>query len=250
MRSFVKLGTFTDSLVASVDVKVAAWQSLLPACKRDALRSDGKVDEVMFMAHEMAAITATTVHRPFSSLAYSVEELTTESFAAPVPFIEPAKAGRSSHTARALNAINIQTKLLAIPCAIEKHNVFTMCIVATLASSQISACNILLDGHGLSIARDRVRLSIGYLNAMASVWPLGKKMVKEVRFVARKTLACLPSTTTQQQDETAVVEIPRDEMIWPVDPSASIDIYAGLSLPFSWEASWNNYTSSSTSSTT
>ncbi|KAF1956692.1 nicotinate-nucleotide diphosphorylase [Byssothecium circinans] len=250
MRSFIELGTFTDSLIASVDAKVAAWQSLLPVSKRDPLRVDGKVDEVMFMAHEMAAVVITTIHRPLSSLAYSLEELTTESFSSPVPFIEPAKAGRSSHTARALKAIDIQTKLLAIPCAIEKHNVFTMCIVATLAASQISACNILLDDHRLSIARDRVRLSIGYLNAMSSLWPLAKKMAKEVRFIARKTLASLPSTLTQQQDETATTEIPRDEVIWPIDPSASIDIYAGLNLPFDWEASLINYSSSSGSGMT
>ncbi|KAF2641278.1 hypothetical protein P280DRAFT_398714 [Massarina eburnea CBS 473.64] len=250
MRSFVQSGTFTDSLIASVDAKVAAWQSLLPVSKRDPLRPDGNVDEIMFLAHEMTAIIMTTNHRPLSSLAYSVEELTTKSFASPVPFLEPMKAGRSSHTARALKAIDIQTKLLAIPCAIEKHSVFAMCIVAALAAPQISACNVFLDDHGLSIARDRVRLSIGFLNAMGTIWPLAQTMAKEVRFIARKTLVSLPSTVTQQQDAAGITEIRRDEVIWPIDPSAQIDVYAGLSLPVDWEACLVNYSSSSASSMT
>jgi len=177
-----------------------------------------------------------------------MEELSTQSFVTPIPFVNPPKAGRNLHTARVLKAIDIEIKLLAIPCAMEKHNVFTACMVATLATAQISACNVLLDDHALSIARDRVRLSIGCLNALGTIWPLSKKMANEVRYVARRTLSSLPSLTTQEADPSADVEIPRDEVAWPIDPSAHIDIYAGISLPVDWDAPMINYTSSSTSS--
>lgn len=212
------------------------------------MRQNGKIDEVMFMAHMIAAIVIMTSHRPFSSLTYSLEEMTTQSFASPVPFIEPLRQGRGAHTARALKAVDLQTKLLAIPCTVEKHNVLTLCIVASLATAQISACNTLLEDHALSIARDRVRLTIGFLNAMGTIWPLAKEMAKEVRFVARRTLAGLPSTLTPEAEPSAEVDIPRDDIIWPVNPSAQIDIYAGITLPVSWDASAPNHSSSSASS--
>ena len=187
-------------------------------------------------------------HRQLSLLTYSMEELTTQSFSSPVAIIEPPKPGRAAHTARVLKAIDIEVKLLAIPYAMERHNVFTANMVATLATAQIAACNILLDDHALSIARDRVRLSIGCLKALGTVWPQAKIMAKEVRYVARRTLSSLPSLITNEIDPSAEIEIPRDEAIWPVDPLAQIDIYAGISLPFDWDASTMNYTSSSTSS--
>jgi nicotinate-nucleotide pyrophosphorylase (carboxylating) len=56
MRTFVQTGTFGDGLIAAVDAKVAAWQSLLPACKKDPMRQNGVLDEIMFQAHLMAAM--------------------------------------------------------------------------------------------------------------------------------------------------------------------------------------------------
>lgn len=187
------------------------------------------------------------LHRPFSSLTYSTPELSTTSFASPAPFSIPPVASRSAHTARALKAVELQTKLLAIPCTIEKHNVFSMCICAQIATAQVSACNNLLEDHALEIARDRVKLSIGFLNAMGSLWALGKAMAKDVRAVARSTLSApssTVSTVSMEPQPTDEIEVPRDELIWPVDPSASIDIYSGLVLPADWETSRSGYCSS------
>ncbi|KAJ4300685.1 hypothetical protein N0V90_002773 [Kalmusia sp. IMI 367209] len=247
MQSFMDTGTFNAAFVASIDAKLAVWHSLLPAVKKDPMRQNGTVDEIMFMAHLMATILAMACNRPFSSLAYSFEELTTTSFAPAVPFMDVPKNGRPMHTARTLKACDTETRLLAIPCAVERHNVFTICIVASVATAQVAACKM-LDDRALSIARDRVRLSIGFLNAMGAFWPTAKTMAKEVRFVARSALAGLPSTVTSQSDATAEVEIARDGIIWPIDPSAQIDIYAGITLPMDFDAQMINYASSSSSS--
>lgn len=177
------------------------------------------------------------MHRPFSSLIYNTAELSTTSFHAPTPYLTTPVSGRSTHTARALKAAELQTKLLAIPCAIEKHNVLSMCICAQIATAQISACNNLLEDHALAIARDRVKLSIGYLNAMGSIWALGKAMARDVRAVARATLSVPATSVTVEADldPAAEIEIMRDELVWPVDPSAGIDIYSGIVLPMEWE---------------
>lgn len=185
-----------------------------------------------------------TMHRPLSSLVYNDAELHTTSFAAPAPFTLPATVSRNVHTARALRVVEIQTKLLAIPCTIEKHSVFSMCISALIASAQVSACSNLLEDRALSIARDRIKLSIGFLSTMGSVWALGKSMAKDVRAVARSVLYIPPSTTTVEQDPSAEIEIPRDELIWPIDPAADVDIYSGLVMPMDWEHVSSGYASS------
>jgi hypothetical protein len=244
MDMFLESGTFGEAIIERCDTKIAVWMSLLPACKRDPLRGDGSIDEVIFTAHMIAIVTMNTMHRPFSSLALCPEELTTQAFLSPTPYVAPPTQGRGAHTARSLKALEMQTKLLAIPCTIEKHGVTTMCICAQLATAQISACKHLLDDHALSIARDRVRLSIGFLNAMGSFWPLGKAMAKEVRQIARLHLSSNRNTVTMETVPAAEIDIPRDEMIWPVNPSAQIDIYSGLMLPINWDTMNFGYSSS------
>ena len=145
------------------------------------------------------------------------------------------KQSRPVHTARTLKACDMQTKLLAIPCAVERHNIMIACIVATIATAQVAACRLLED-HALSIARDRVRLSIGYLKTMGSLWPTSVTMAKEVRFVARSALSGTASTIASQPVSSVEIEIPRDELIWPVDPLAQIDIYAGMNIPMDLDA--------------
>lgn len=56
MKSFVETGTFNTAFVATIDAKLAVWNSLLPANKRDPMRRDGTVDEVMFLAHLMVSM--------------------------------------------------------------------------------------------------------------------------------------------------------------------------------------------------
>ena len=55
-RTYMNTGNFGDALISSIDAKIAAWNYLLPACKKDPMRVDGTVDEVMFMAHEITAV--------------------------------------------------------------------------------------------------------------------------------------------------------------------------------------------------
>jgi hypothetical protein len=51
MNSYTSTGTLDETLISTVDTKIAIWKSLLPAVKKDPMRKDGSVDEVMFMAH-------------------------------------------------------------------------------------------------------------------------------------------------------------------------------------------------------
>jgi hypothetical protein len=250
MDMFQDVGTSWEAMIEHYDTKFAVWTSLLPACKRNPLQRDGCVDEVMFTAHMIANITMNTMHRPYSSLILCPEEMTTQAFLSPTPVVAPPKHGRGAHTAHVLRAIEMQTKLLAIPCTIERHNVIAMCICAQLTAAQISACKNLLEDRSLSIARDRVRLSIGFLDAMGSFWPLGKMMAREVRHIARMHLSKNQNTMAMDSVSAAEVDLPQEEFIWPVDPSTQIDIFSGLTLPVDWETTTYGYSLSSDSSGT
>jgi hypothetical protein len=59
-----------------------------------------------------------------------MEEFTTESFMVLAPIVVPNVSRRAAHTARALKAVELFTRLLAIPCAAERHSLFSMSIAA------------------------------------------------------------------------------------------------------------------------
>lgn len=74
MKMMLELGAFSETLVAAIDAKVAAWHALLPMSKKDPLRLDGSVDEVMWSAHLSAAMSVThslslpvSEHNPLTS---------------------------------------------------------------------------------------------------------------------------------------------------------------------------------------
>lgn len=51
MRNVTEMGGFSKELVLAAGPKVAGWNLLLPTCKKDPLGTDGKVDELLFLAH-------------------------------------------------------------------------------------------------------------------------------------------------------------------------------------------------------
>ncbi|KAH7406715.1 hypothetical protein DE146DRAFT_402193 [Phaeosphaeria sp. MPI-PUGE-AT-0046c] len=175
-----------EDLIDSIDVKVASWQALLPACKKDPFYLDGTIDEVMWQAHASAAVLM-TIHRPVSALPYTINELATASFMALGPIFPINIPLQATHTARTSKALDDYGRLLAIACTRERHSVFSMCITAQMAAIQISACKTLLDSITMPLGRNRLRLFIGYLSAMGRYWPLGRKMANEVKAIARST---------------------------------------------------------------
>ena len=56
MKQFASAPRFSQELIDAVDTKIAIWHSQLPATKRDPLRIDGTVDEIMFIAHLIGAM--------------------------------------------------------------------------------------------------------------------------------------------------------------------------------------------------
>jgi len=51
LRNVTETGRFSKGFVLAAEPKVAAWNLLLPTCKKDPLETDGKVVELLFLAH-------------------------------------------------------------------------------------------------------------------------------------------------------------------------------------------------------
>lgn len=56
MNTFATVGQFTNELIDTCDAKIAIWNSLLPSVKKDPMRKNGQVDEVMYIAHMIGAM--------------------------------------------------------------------------------------------------------------------------------------------------------------------------------------------------
>jgi nicotinate-nucleotide pyrophosphorylase (carboxylating) len=56
METLIQGGSYNEALVESIDAKAASWLALLPASKKDPLRMDGTIDEVMWAALSQAAM--------------------------------------------------------------------------------------------------------------------------------------------------------------------------------------------------
>jgi hypothetical protein len=58
VKAFATGAHLSRELIDTCDAKIATWHSLLPSVKKDPMRKDGKVDEVIYMAHMIAAMYA------------------------------------------------------------------------------------------------------------------------------------------------------------------------------------------------
>ncbi|KAF2023109.1 hypothetical protein EK21DRAFT_95187 [Setomelanomma holmii] len=64
--NFARLSAFA----ASIDAKIAAWYALLPTSKKDPLRMDGTIDEVMWSALTQAAMCNFSLISPWPNLTF------------------------------------------------------------------------------------------------------------------------------------------------------------------------------------
>lgn len=61
-------------------------------------------------------------------------------------------------------------------------------MLASAIIAHLSACKFLLSGEELAIARDQIRMGIGYLKSLETVWLLASKTLREVQAIARMVL--------------------------------------------------------------
>ncbi|KAF4964999.1 hypothetical protein FSARC_7133 [Fusarium sarcochroum] len=192
-----KKATRQDSeyIIQSADSIIDAWLLLLPKAQKPVLQKDGTIDELMFQAHLLVHVVTIGLHRPLSDLRFNPIESVSSCAREPPPDT-PKPDLINVHTARILKSVNAQIQLLALPVRPFKHTPFTTCMVSDGTLALLSACNYLLQGKALAIARDQIRLTIGCLKALGEIWPRTAKNVKEIQTIARHVLKLKGGSTT------------------------------------------------------
>lgn len=163
------------------------------------------------------------IHRSLSTLAYSAIEAVS-SCAPPPPPERLAPVYYSDahiHTTKILRAIERMTDMLTLPTRIAVHSPFTICMIATMTIAHLSACKYALKGEQLKIARERIRVAMGALEVFAEVWPRGKKVVREVKIVARELLSL--GAGTEAREPTEIGSLLDANALHSLDDSLAID---------------------------
>jgi hypothetical protein len=93
------------------------------------------------------------------------------------------------------------TNLLTLPTEISLHTPFTVYIIATITIAHLSACKFVLKEKELQIARERIRVAMGALESFADIWPRGKKVVADVKTIARELLRLVPENRSALPSE-------------------------------------------------
>ncbi|KAL4868432.1 hypothetical protein BDV12DRAFT_169707 [Aspergillus spectabilis] len=212
------------AICANTDATVTAWRSLLHPSKKDIVRGDGSVDELLFEASmviqtyvlaPLAQILILTclryvvdLHRQLSTLSYSPIEAIAHCSPAPPP--ESLRGCNSTecqlHTAKVLRAIDQFDDLLTLPTNIATHTPFLICCISNLVIAHLAACRFHYSGQPLKLARERIRLSMGALKVLGEYWPMGQRTYKEVGIVAREILGL--KDQSKQAVEVATRELP------------------------------------------
>jgi hypothetical protein len=129
-----------------------------------------------------------------------------------------------------MQAIERLTEMLTLPGRVAVHTPFTICMIATTTIAHLSACKHVLHGEDLKIARERIRVAMGALEIFAEVWPRGKKVVRDVKTVARELLSLAPSTTATLSKPLEIQPLPKSVSphIQSNSPTISADQFSPL----------------------
>ena len=145
------------------------------------------------------------------------------------------------HTAKILRAIERLTDLLTLPVRVAVHTPFTICIIATTTIGHLAACKYVFKDEQLRVARERVRVAMGAMETLAEVWPRGKKVVREVKTVARELLSLEPVRTPAKEPEGLLLSGMGAPLILNQRPIPDTDFYTGVSQSgyFDFDSGYN-----------
>ncbi|RDW57384.1 hypothetical protein BP5796_12834 [Coleophoma crateriformis] len=174
-------------VIQAADSIVDGWLLLLPKQRKQVLTKNGQIDELMFQAHLVIHVSTINLHRPLSDLKFNrVEEIST--CAREPPPDTPVPELVNVHTVRVLRSVEAQISLIALPARPFNHTPFVTCMISEGTLALLSACNFLLKGKELAIARDQIRMTVGCLRTLGEVWPRTARNLQEIQTIARHVL--------------------------------------------------------------
>lgn len=206
---------------AQLEVLLTSWRHNLPTCKRDSLQRDGRPDEMMFQAHMLNHTTSILLHRSRAQLDLAPTR-TIDACAPPEEASEDGDGGGGGvgvaarlprpvclHARHVLFAAGEIGKLTTHRTPLVWHTHFFICAVVLASIVQLSAWSS-GDEEEEAAVREQVRLCIGALRQMASVWPTAGKALGQVREVAGHVHVW---RTQSRQMEQFLVDVTEEDMM-------------------------------------
>lgn len=191
LKRTLNLGyAFDDHLVdqvESIDASIGSWFHHLPEFKRNLLRADGNLDQMMFRAYMVIHCATIYLHLPRSNL------LSTPIATATIPCagrnLHPptASATNLTHAIQAIKAANGLANLAALRTSVVKHTPFFTCGLVLGAVVQLCACSVRASKN-LEPRRDRLALIIGELKSLGRTWAISRLVMQHIKLVAREVL--------------------------------------------------------------
>jgi hypothetical protein len=166
------------------DTHLANWALHLPDCKRKVIDHTGVVDEVLFTSHMIIASCSIMLHRPRSDLSHDdVRAVTTCVGGGPMGITSNFT---DMHTAKAMRAAMDICVLIKMPSPLIKHTPFFTCAIVMSAVIYLSYWSFMATKEGDHLIKEHIRLNIGSLKTYATIMPIAKTVLGQVKGVARE----------------------------------------------------------------
>lgn len=219
--SVLSLGTdilaSTDAQVERVDVGIADFVLSLPTNKRHVIEQDGRVDEVLFSAHNIINCALIMLHRPRSNLVYVQNYY-------PTPCTRQELVGKpistyEIHTSKAIKAANAISNATTIQTPLAMHSPCFVCAIVLAAVVHLPAYSMEdRDRDRSSPTKERLQLTISALNSIGETWPMAKAVKTQISQFARELFSSRAAATESSMAEAQIqqndIESMMDDQTW------------------------------------
>jgi hypothetical protein len=201
----------SDEQVEGVDASLASFILSLSLHKRHIVERDGKVDEVLFSAHNIINCALIMLHRPRSNLVFIRNHYPTpctrrEAIGTPLSAYE-------IHTSQAVKAANAISNATAMRTALAMHDPCFICAIALAAVVHLPAYSIEANRHRSGVIKERLQLTISALNSIGETWPLAKAVRMQISQFAREISGSHAAATGSSQAGAQIQQIDIDSLM-------------------------------------
>ncbi|KAK6866269.1 hypothetical protein PG995_002797 [Apiospora arundinis] len=204
-----------DENVDRIEMLLSNWRMHLPESKRDCLNKDGQLDEMMFQAHMINHACSIILHQPHSQLDSSPARDVTA--CAPHQMV---KSGDhfNTHTKHIITAACAISKMVTYAVPITSHTHFFTCVLTLSSIVHLSKWALYFVQNDEDL-RQQIRLNIGALNKLSSVWKAAGRASGQVKGVAQEIYR---AKKAQQDNASLWVGYTQEEIVSSIASDESI----------------------------
>jgi hypothetical protein len=172
-----------DENAARVEALLTNFRLHLPASKKYATGSDGRMDEMMFQALMLNHGTSLHLHQPLSQLDSSA----TQSINACAPHqVVQSWDIFNAHTRHTIASATEISRMITQQSPLTSHTHFFGCMVTASVIVHLSKWALFFVPHDDDDLKQQIRLSIGALEEISTVWRSAQRKGHQVRGVAQE----------------------------------------------------------------